>query len=97
MAAVGNYLSPNFFAQDLAHVIARQGRDIMDAGSVKSTEFFSDCGNQAFRIDRRRGLENDMDLFLSAVVLHGKQADAVEAKGVAQPLLDRRRGNLVSF
>src|SRR5262249_42624393 len=38
-----------------------------------------------------------MDLFLAAVVLHGKQANAVEAKELAQPLLDGRRGNLLSL
>src|SRR5262249_17482762 len=38
-----------------------------------------------------------MDLFLAAVVLHGKQTDAVEAKDLAQPLLDGRRGNLESL
>jgi hypothetical protein len=94
---VGNDLSPNFLAQDFAHLIARQGRDIMDAESVTSTEFLVECGNQAFRIDRFRGFEDDMDLFLAGVVLHGKQADAVEAKGLAHPLLDGRRGNLHSL
>src|SRR5262249_61895481 len=69
----------------------------MDAASVKSTDFLFECGNQSFRIDRFRGFENDMDLFLAAVVLHGKQADAVEAKELAQPLLDGRRGNLLSL
>src|SRR5262245_44897121 len=68
-----------------------------DAASVKSTEFLFECRNQAFRIDRFRGFEDNMDLFLAAVVLHGKQADAVEAKELAQPLLDGRRGNLESL
>src|SRR5262245_65654388 len=68
-----------------------------DAASVKSTEFLFECRNQAFRIDRFRGFEDDMEHFLAAVVLHGKQADAVEAKELAQPLLDGRRGNLDSL
>src|SRR5262249_19821469 len=91
------YLSPNFLAQDLADFIARQGRDIMDADLLKPTEFLFEYGNQGFRIDRFRGFEYNMDLFLAAVVLHGKQADAVEAKERAQPLLDGRRGNLESL
>src|SRR5262245_43908670 len=93
----GNDLSPNFLAQDFAHLIARQCCDIVDAASVKSTDFLFDCGNQAFKIDRFRSFEDDMDLFLAAVVLHGKQANAVEAKKLAQPLLDGRRGNLLSL
>src|SRR5262249_30130968 len=65
--------------------------------SLRFREFLIECGNQAFRINRFRGFEDDMDLFLAAVVLHRKQADAVEAKDLAHPLLDGRRGKLVSL
>jgi hypothetical protein len=51
-----NDLNPNFLAQDLAHVIARQGRDTMDAASAKSTEFLFEYGNQAFKIVRRAAI-----------------------------------------
>ena len=76
-----NDLSPNFLAQDLAHLIARQGRDtdIMEA-ALEPTEFFYECGNQGFRIDRFRSFEDNIDLFLAPVVLHRKQADAFAAR-----------------
>ena len=92
----GDGLSSNCLTQDLAHLIARQGRDIVDAGSGKSTELLVECGIQPFRIDRCRGFDDDMDLFLAAVVLHGEQTDAANAKELAQPILDGRRGNLLS-
>src|SRR5262245_19024031 len=69
----------------------------MDAASLRFREFLIECGNQAFRINRFRGFEDNMDLVLAAVVLHRKQADAVEAEDLAQPILDGRPGNLVSL
>src|SRR4051812_1098216 len=73
-------LSLNRMTQDLAHRIARQGLDKVDAGSVEPAELSIERNSQPFRVDRRRGFNNDMDFLLAAVVLRGKQADAADAK-----------------
>ena len=83
--------------QDLAHRIARQCLDKVDAGSVEPAELLIERNSQPFRIDRRRGFNNDMDFLLAAVVLRGKQTDAADAKQLAQPILDGRRRNFASL
>ena len=67
---------------------------MVDETQVKSAEFWDlvECGSQLLRIDRRRGFDDDMDFFLAAVVLHGEQTDAADAKELTQPILDGTPG-----
>jgi hypothetical protein len=94
----GDGLSANCLTQDLSHGIASQGCDLVDVAQLKSAEFLDlvECGSQLPRIDRCWGFDDDMDLFLAAVVLRREQTDAADAKELTQSILDGRRGNLLS-